>query len=235
MFPLAWRAAPRDSVPRFSRRCTEMTPNGETRSLQKPRAKPPLRRRLLKIAVVLLVFCGVYTSYCVWRTVSLWERARLLYEAGDYARAVPAFKEHLKADPDDAYSHYWLANALGLSGQIEEAITQFRRAVELEAENAEYHAGLANALWMQKRFPQAEQSYDTAIRLDPKNPQWRTELGFLFISENKRQEARSSLRRALEIDPAYEHALMGIRLLNGEKIAPSREVEPRFRKHLDRT
>jgi Flp pilus assembly protein TadD len=214
-----------------------MISSGETAPRQKTAGETPLRQRLIRAGIAFLVSWGIYTGYHMWRTLSAWERAKSLYEAGDYPRAVLAFRKHLELDPDDAYSHYWFANALGFSGHLEEAVAQFRRAVELEAGNSEYHAGLANALWMQKRYPQAEQSYGTAISLEPKNPQWRTELGFLFLNQGKRREAKTTLHQALEIDPSYEHALLGIQMLNEKpkQIAPSEKTQPRFRRQMERT
>jgi tetratricopeptide (TPR) repeat protein len=190
--------------------------NGDHRARVDSSAKTkrhPLRRKVTRFLVAVLILWGAYTAYYVGESSVTWQRAVTLYGAGSYAESVPQFRRHVGLIPDDAYARYWFANALGVSGELNAAVVEFRRAVDLEPGNAEYHAGLGNALWMKKQYPEAEQSYGSAIMLDPKNPKWPTELAFLLIKQGKNDDAKAKLRRALEIDPTYRDAQQGMRRL----------------------
>src|SRR5437763_1741944 len=76
--------------------------------------------RRLKVLVALTLLLGAFGT-CLWIYVgtsfSCWMTAKRLYERGDYAHAVPAFRRFLRMQPDDADGHYWLAHALGITGK----------------------------------------------------------------------------------------------------------------------
>lgn len=61
----------------------------------------------------------------------LWDSARPLYEAGNYAEAAAKGRELIEARPDQAYLYFNTACCESLAGQRTEAIEHLRRAIEM--------------------------------------------------------------------------------------------------------
>ena len=60
----------------------------------------------------------------------LWDPARPLYAAGDYAAAADLGRELIEAHPEQAYLHYNVACCESLAGRTGEAIEHLRQAID---------------------------------------------------------------------------------------------------------
>lgn len=133
--------------------------------------------------------------------ISMWTtlgRRRSLQ--GDYEAAVLAFERALALQPDDSYSHEYLAYNLDrCDKRIIEAERSFRRAVELDGENPWWNRRLIEALQRRGKLDEAWDTWlDTLNRVeDAADPsEWLQEhlhsgvcQGFLERGQNERAAA----------------------------------------------
>jgi tetratricopeptide (TPR) repeat protein len=102
-----------------------------------------------------------------------------LADAGHYLRLKAQVEPLVKADPTDAQSTYWLADAEGALGNLEASVKLAEQAIALDPKNAKYHALLAGScgrlaqtsgLLKQLQYGRrAKKELDTALELDPNN------------------------------------------------------------------
>lgn len=111
-----------------------------------------------------------------------------LADAGHFLRLKAQVEPLVKADPTDAQSTYWLAEAEGALGNLEASVKLAEQAVALDPKNASYHALLAG-------------SYGRLAQTS----------GLLKQLQNARR-AKKELDIALELDPNNEGALYGLAL-----------------------
>jgi tetratricopeptide (TPR) repeat protein len=111
-----------------------------------------------------------------------------LADAGHFLRLKAQVEPLVKADPTDARSTYWLAEAEGALGNLDAAVKLAEQAVALDPKNAKYHALLAASCG---RLAQTS--------------------GLLKQLQNGRR-AKKELDAALELDPNNEGALYGLAL-----------------------
>jgi tetratricopeptide (TPR) repeat protein len=118
----------------------------------------------------------------------------------DWARAVPAAREALAADPQNAHAHALLALALSNLEQPRDAVEAARRAVALDPELAFAHYVLGHALFDYDDVSGAERAAREALRLDP-DAQSYSLLAQVLARRSQWQEALEAAERGLEIDP----------------------------------
>ena len=104
------------------------------------------------------------------------DRGMIYFEEGDYRKAIEAFDEAIKLDPQDAIAHYNRGVAYNLLGQsqrvssnlnlYERAIQALNEAIRLNPQaEAYYNRGVAHRKLGQ--YELAIEDYDEAIRLNP--------------------------------------------------------------------
>jgi tetratricopeptide (TPR) repeat protein len=121
----------------------------------------------------------------------------------DWARAVPAAREALAADPENATAHALLSLALANLEQPREAVEAARRAVALEPEASLTHYALGRALFESDDAAGAERAARESLRLDPDAAGYML-LAQTFLQRRRWQDAVDATTRGLEIEP--EHA-----------------------------
>ena len=120
----------------------------------------------------------------------------------DWARAVPAARKALAADPQNATAHALLSLALGHLEQTREAVEAGRRAVALDPESSFTHYALGRALFEDEDAAGAERAAREALRLDPDAAGYML-LAQTFIQRRRWQDAVTAATRGLEIDPEH--------------------------------
>jgi tetratricopeptide (TPR) repeat protein len=141
-------------------------------------------------------------------------RGRYFWNKRDHAgllRAIEAFQEALRVDPDYARAWIGLADSYVLLPWMgptpdREAYPQARaalaRALILDPSSSEVHTTRGNLLvetdW---QFAEAERAFRRAIELDPDNATAHQWLGELLVLYRRFDEAVAEMDRALAIDP----------------------------------
>lgn len=107
--------------------------------------------------------------------------ALALYRAGEYARAIDAFKEAIQRKPDSAENHYYLALAYDKVGDHGSAIRSFQECIRLKPDSAEAHCNLGFTFRDTGDLQNALESFSQAIHLRPGYAKAISNLGMIYV------------------------------------------------------
>lgn len=107
----------------------------------------------------------------------------------------------IKADPNDAWAHVNIANALRTAGQTADAVDHYEKAIAINPEFAQAHNGLGNALLQRGKMDEAIAHYETAIRIQPRLAEAHNNLATALLQTGREKEAIEHARKALEFQP----------------------------------
>ncbi len=96
-----------------------------------------------------------------------YQQGRVLHAKKDYAKAVQAFQEAIKAKPDFAEAYHGAGMSYGAMRKTDLAIDNFRQAVRLKPEMPLFHYHLALAYFVSGDKNKALEEYRVLTRLDP--------------------------------------------------------------------
>ena len=94
-------------------------------------------------------------------------RGALLYQRGEYDRAIHAFDEAIRLYPDFAYAFNNRGATHQAKRQYAQAFEDFDRALQLKPDYAEAYCNRANTFRDTSAYDRAIQDYDQAIRAKP--------------------------------------------------------------------
>lgn len=126
----------------------------------------------------------------------------------DYEAAVLAFKNAVRAKPDDAEAHYQLGLACLARGDSANGVAHIHRATELDPHHAQAQVKYAE-LMARSTTPDlagAQQRIQTVLAKAPEDVSALRVLGLIEARQGKRKLAESHVRRALEIQPSFVEA-----------------------------
>jgi len=154
-------------------------------------------------------------SLATRRRQPLLERAKEVFDRGNYAEAVGSFSRAAEENPRYADVRNFLGLALHLSGHSLEAIQQFREALALNPRYTEAHLNLALVLNDLGRLDEARASFWRAAQAEgaedgglgrsarARLANMHAELGALYGRHGRHAEAGDQYRRALELASDY--------------------------------
>lgn len=143
----------------------------------------------------------------------LFARGAAYRQLGDAPRAVAAFREALRVEPDDPRTLCNLALALSDAGRVQEAIDTWQAALRIDPGYADAHNDLGHALLRLGRFDDAEQHFAAAVRLGANGPAPYNNLANLLAARGAYDEALGLFRKALALDPGAVQPQVGIGLV----------------------
>ncbi len=169
-------------------------------------------------------------------SIAFYTIARAHMLKGEQQKAVAAYRETLRLDPNNNMAHAVYASHLkdmrNYTLAEQEAIT----AIRLNPAYAYAHYIYANILFKQKKeTAKAIQHVLKALELEPEKANYHTTLGNLLVAKGDTVAAETEFQRALSIDPEneYAHDSYGVMLLN-KKRAPQEALQ-HFRLALMKT
>ena len=165
------------------------------------------------------------------RASSLVESGKELYRTDQDEKAVEAFKEAVKLDPDMPEAHFRLGLAYDAVGQETEAEEEYKKAIErykkylaTNSKDAEAHYNLGQAYAGLHLYSEAVREYRQATRLKSDDSDIYYDLGMALSKLANYDEAVSAFSKAIEIDPenyravdALEEARDGVKRINAGK------------------
>jgi tetratricopeptide (TPR) repeat protein len=117
-------------------------------------------------------------------------RGLCAFERADYDRAVAAFDELIRLDPNHSEAHRWRGDASLNKSEFDRALSEYDEAIRLDPKNGMAHC-TRGAAWTEKgECDRAIACFDEAIRLDPK---------IASMPFYKRYRAAAEVRRDLDI------------------------------------
>ena len=148
------------------------------------------------------------------------ERARLLFEQGQFVPAESALKQVLKGDPENSDAHALLALCLVKRKAFPEAHQHAAKAIQSVPDSAYAHYVMSCVLasrvpggeilfWSiipqgpKQQPPAAFQAINEAIRLDPENPEYLAHLARLHFLFQQWNQAEAAATAGLNRDAAH--------------------------------
>ncbi|MBU4227716.1 tetratricopeptide repeat protein [bacterium] len=126
-------------------------------------------------------------------------------ELGNYAKAIEAYKQAIRIDPDYADTHYNLHHNLGIDygsiGNYTKAIESFKRAIRIDPDYADNYYGLGIAYCKLSFYEDAIESFKQVIRIDPDYADAYYNLGIVYGILGFYKDAMESLKQAISIEP----------------------------------
>jgi len=128
--------------------------------------------------------------------------AALYQHLGRQNDAILRLKEGVELEPDSAFPHHKLAEALRRAGYRSEALDAAQVAVACAPDQAFYHYWLGEFLLELAKFEESKDALHAAIELSPGDDNLYFLVSQAFWGQGKQQEAIRSIRLASDIDTA---------------------------------
>ena len=128
------------------------------------------------------------------------------HRKGDDARAVDAFDNALRYNPNDPNIHVGRGMALAGLGQADDALDAYAYALRIDPNHSRAHAFRAFLFERLGRDDDAMAGYDAAIRLDPTWGLARRYRGAMLSKLGRNAEALAELTAAIRLDPLDSQA-----------------------------
>ena len=159
------------------------------------------------VAAVCVVVC---TSLRCWAQdqessaktsgVASLEKARALYELGDYRAAVENYDGLLQQSPENAPTLAEKASCLNQLHRHNEALLASEKAIQIDRMCILAHAARGDALTFLGRRDEATKAYSAGEGIEPQNARAFVHRGALRLARNSPQSAIEDLSKAIEKD-----------------------------------
>jgi tetratricopeptide (TPR) repeat protein/TolB-like protein len=127
----------------------------------------------------------------------------VLFRAGRFTEAVPAFRRATELRPDNAWAFQALGEALYQAGQDGEAEAAFRKAIAADPSAASLAwASLGALLYETGRTPAAADAFRQALALEPASSLMHRNLADALARQGQAESARAEWRRCAELAAA---------------------------------
>jgi tetratricopeptide (TPR) repeat protein len=129
------------------------------------------------------------------------------FEAGNFEKAAPAFKEALKANNQDINLNYKLAQAYHKSGQYELAEKLYSFLAELSPEDVRIYYNTIVMMYDEAKIPEkAVEAARKLVDIEPDNSEALYNLGYMLIKQKKFADSVDVFNRTIELNPGMEYA-----------------------------
>jgi tetratricopeptide (TPR) repeat protein len=151
--------------------------------------------------------------------------ARIKKAKGKLAEAAEEYEKALAKRPEDAATHYDLAQVCVQLGQLVKAIEHAQTAVQLAPNNVPFKFGLAGIYEMQERYSASVEVYQTVLAASPGHADGLANLGNAYYRMEKAEEAKELFEKALQANPKHWNALFNLGVYHEQKGEHDRAVE----------
>ena len=131
-------------------------------------------------------------------------------QSGQNRRAVVAYNQATKLNPQDAGSHYSMGVALQSLGQVDDAISAYKKAIANQPHHADAYNNLGNAYTFKNDLDAALTAYKRAIAIKPDNAGTHNNIGTTLRTLGRLGPAIAAYEMALKIDPQFADALLNM-------------------------
>lgn len=159
------------------------------------------------------------------------DQGKELYHTDQDEKAVEAFQQAIKLDPDLAEAHFRLGLALASVGKEQEAeeaykkaIERYKKYLEKNSKDAEAHYNLGQTYAGLHLYGEAVREYRQALKLNSDDADMYYDLGTALTKLAQYDEAAAAFSKSLEIDPenyraedALEEAREGVKRIRAGK------------------
>ena len=133
-----------------------------------------------------------------------------LFAKAAIAEAAERLRDILRIEPDHAFAHNKLGDALCRLGRYSAAELEFRRAIELQPDFSDANFNLGNVLRWRGDFAASETALRRAVKKDPRSADALVGLGHTLSALDRVSDARACFEKALRMKPRMASALSGL-------------------------
>lgn len=127
-------------------------------------------------------------------------QAAALYRSQDFAKAISAFRDILKKDPENIEALIYLGSCYQKTNDIDKAIEGFSRALKIDSQNSNILFKLSRCYFNKGDYDRAETGFMEAIKLDKNNNLALFHLGLISYIKGEVRQALSWFERGLKVD-----------------------------------
>lgn len=135
---------------------------------------------------------------------------RALRQLGEYERAIDAFVEAIRRNPDSFGDTLNLAQLYHVTERIGQAIQAYLHATELQPESYEAQLNLGVCYQEQGDLAQATDRFQRAVEIEPDRPHAWVNLGVALDGQEKPYEAIKAYKESLERDNQQPEVLVNL-------------------------
>jgi len=137
-------------------------------------------------------------------------RGTYYYMIEDYDNAIKEFKDLLKINPNDVFTHFVLGFVYDKKGWTEMAIEELQEAIRLDSGYINAYNNLGTIYNRIGRLDEAIQCFSRAIELNPTYIEAYDNLGVVYYLKRDYEKAMTFFQKALDLEPAYAQAFNNI-------------------------
>jgi tetratricopeptide (TPR) repeat protein len=120
-----------------------------------------------------------------------------------YEMAERMIRRAIAANPNHAYYHSNLGNALKAQNKLDDAVSCYRQALQIKPDHEEACYNLGNTLLSQKKLEEAATAYKRALAIKPDYVDALCNLGSTYRQQKKLDEAIDCFQRAFVMAPKH--------------------------------
>ncbi len=144
---------------------------------------------------------------------SLWyvgtrNQGRAYYVAGDYAKAIEAYKETIRAKPNSAEAHFNIGLAYSKVGDKHKAIESLKNTIRLKPDSAEAHCNLGFEYKDMGKAREAADSFTEALRIRPNYSKAIWNLGMIYVELSDLDNALKQYEALQQVDKKHADELL---------------------------
>ncbi len=162
-------------------------------------------------------------------------RVRAYYE-WDRAGAESAFQQAIRLNPNDATSHQWYGEYLGLLGKLDLAIEELKLAQELDPLSLAINMDFGTAFYYARQYDRAIDQYRKTLEIEPNFGVCRVFLAGAYAAKGMYEESIREHRKAIVLagDRPILWALLGHTLAVSGQKAEAQSVLDKLQKQTER-
>ena len=141
------------------------------------------------------------------------------------AKAIEAYQQALRIDPEHAEAWYNLGLAYGQAGQTAKAIEACQQALRINPEDAEAWYNLGFIYGQADQTAKAIEAYQRALRIKPEDAKAWAMLGLAYLQAGQTAKAIEACQQALRINPEHASAWYILALAYGQAGQTAKAIE----------
>jgi len=155
-----------------------------------------------------------------------WNSLGVAYgNAGQSAKAIEAYQQALRINPEHAEAWYNLGNAYDNAGQSAKAIEAYQQAVRIDPEFSWAWNNLGNAYDNAGQSAKAIEAFQQALRINPEYAKAWNNLGVTYVTAGQSAKAIEAYQQAVRINPEFSGAWNNLGLAYGNAGQSAKAME----------
>ena len=133
----------------------------------------------------------------------LFDRAKELYDTGDYKEALSLFEEFFQKNPEIYLLHYNIALCHQELGEYDKALENYKKFLEKRPNHSTTYYKMGLCYIGLKQFDKALESFEKTIEINPDDPNTYYNVAEVYFYIDHLEEAIKFYQKSIEKDPNF--------------------------------